>query len=211
MSKANELTGQRFGRLVVLSRAENDKFGKTRWLCQCDCGNQKIINAGSLKRGLTTSCGCVKTEKLKEHNDLKVVDETGNRYGKLVVISRNTDPNKQIDGRAMWNCQCDCGNTCVVAGKLLRTGHVNSCGCGVRSKGEIKINQLLKQANLNFSEQYKIHIQQDLYETSQSHPYYFDFAIFDNNNTLYYLIEFDGMQHFETQDKFWDSEENFKR
>lgn len=150
-------------------------------------------------------------KKLKKYNDSKVVDETGNRYGKLVVISRNTDPEKQVDGRAMWNCQCDCGNTCIVAGKSLRTGHVNSCGCKIRSKGEIKIDQLLKQANLNFSQQYTVYIQQDLYQTSQPHPYYFDFAIFNSNNILCYLIEFDGIQHFETKDKFWDSKENFEK
>ena len=68
MSKPNNLIGQRFGKLIVLERAENDKFGKTRWLCQCDCGNQKIINGSSLLRGLTVSCGCNKLEKLKKYN-----------------------------------------------------------------------------------------------------------------------------------------------
>ena len=39
MANIKDLTGQRFGKLVVLSRAENDKTKHTRWLCQCDCGN----------------------------------------------------------------------------------------------------------------------------------------------------------------------------
>ena len=39
--KRNNLIGKRFGKLVVLNRAENDASGHTRWLCQCDCGNQK--------------------------------------------------------------------------------------------------------------------------------------------------------------------------
>ena len=101
MSKPNNLTGQRFGKLIVLERAENDKFGKTRWLCQCDCGNQKIINGTSLLRGLTVSCGCNKLEKLKKYNEKQVVDETGHIYGLLTVINRNYDESK--DGRAMWN------------------------------------------------------------------------------------------------------------
>lgn len=51
----------------------------------------------------------------------------------------------------MWNCQCDCGNICVVSGKSLRTRHVSSCGCGVKSIGEKEIALLLKNINLNFS------------------------------------------------------------
>ena len=43
MSKVIDMTGQTFGKLTVLSRAENDKYGKAQWLCQCQCGNQKII------------------------------------------------------------------------------------------------------------------------------------------------------------------------
>lgn len=47
-----------FGLLTVLSRAANDANGRVRWLCQCTCGNTKVIAAQSLVRGLTTSCGC---------------------------------------------------------------------------------------------------------------------------------------------------------
>ena len=42
MPKALDLTGQRFGKLVALSKAPS-RSGKTYWLCQCDCGNQKEI------------------------------------------------------------------------------------------------------------------------------------------------------------------------
>lgn len=101
MSQVIDMTNQRYGKLVVLSRAENDKHGKAQWLCQCDCGNQKVINGSSLRKGVTVSCGCHKNQKLKEYNLKHTIDETGNRYGKLVVIGRNTDPEYQIDGRAM--------------------------------------------------------------------------------------------------------------
>lgn len=62
MSKLIDLTGQRFGRLTVIRRAENDKWKKPQWLCQCDCGNIKIFPGNSLKSGLTRSCGCLKHE-----------------------------------------------------------------------------------------------------------------------------------------------------
>ena len=69
MSKVIDLTGKTFGKLTVLSRAENDKYGKAQWLCQCQCGNQKIINGASLRKGLTQSCGCQKLAKLKQYNE----------------------------------------------------------------------------------------------------------------------------------------------
>lgn len=54
MSEFQDLTGQRFGKLTVLERADDyispSGHKMTRWLCKCDCGNQKIINSGSLKR-----------------------------------------------------------------------------------------------------------------------------------------------------------------
>ncbi len=63
--KLRDLLGQRFGRLVVLRRATN-KYG-VRWVCKCDCGQQEtIVHAGNLVRGITTSCGCYRAERLCE-------------------------------------------------------------------------------------------------------------------------------------------------
>lgn len=58
-----DLSGQRFGRLTVIKRAENSKDGGARWLCKCDCGNEIIVKAGSLKSGNTQSCGCFEREQ----------------------------------------------------------------------------------------------------------------------------------------------------
>jgi len=57
-----DLVGKRFGRLVVIRRVDNDKHYNTMWLCKCDCGEEKIIAADSLSRGLTKSCGCLNKE-----------------------------------------------------------------------------------------------------------------------------------------------------
>lgn len=62
MSKFVDLTGQRFGRLTVVSRAENDKRGSARWLCMCDCGKTCIVLASNLMKGHTKSCGCLNLE-----------------------------------------------------------------------------------------------------------------------------------------------------
>lgn len=50
-----DLAGQRFGRWIVLSRAANQGVN-TRWLCQCDCGAEKIVYAGHLRNGASTGC-----------------------------------------------------------------------------------------------------------------------------------------------------------
>lgn len=56
-----DLTGKRFGRLVVIKRAEN-KGEKVAWECQCDCGNATAVISDMLKSGRTQSCGCYARE-----------------------------------------------------------------------------------------------------------------------------------------------------
>ena len=51
----------------------------SRWLCQCECGNQTIVNSGSLRRGLTKSCGCVK-QSIGEHNIEQFFKEASIEY-----------------------------------------------------------------------------------------------------------------------------------
>lgn len=73
MCRFKDLTGQKVGRLTVIKRADsvlkaNGKLA-TRWLCQCECGNTKIVRAEALGRG-TKSCGCLKRETNKmKHTD----------------------------------------------------------------------------------------------------------------------------------------------
>ena len=60
--RLDDLTGKKFGRLTVMSRAKNSKGGKARWLCRCECGNECIVHSSSLKSGNTKSCGCIRRE-----------------------------------------------------------------------------------------------------------------------------------------------------
>src|SRR5436190_2295165 len=54
------LTGQRFGRLLVVSEAEKLPHTRARrWLCQCDCGNETIVFQSNISHGKTLSCGCL--------------------------------------------------------------------------------------------------------------------------------------------------------
>jgi hypothetical protein len=54
-----DLTGKRFGKLVVLSRDKNTKHNQLSWLCQCDCGNKTVVAGYHLSTGHTSSCGCL--------------------------------------------------------------------------------------------------------------------------------------------------------
>ena len=62
MPKFIDLTGQRFGRLTVVSRSKNNKHNEVCWNCSCICQNVKTIRGKSLTSGKTQSCGCFHNE-----------------------------------------------------------------------------------------------------------------------------------------------------
>ena len=66
------------------------------------------------------------------------------------------------------------------------------------SRGEIKIEEILQKAELNFTEEFSF---PDLISSSGK-PLQFDFAVFDDNDELDFLIEFQGIQHYEPKSKF---------
>ena len=66
------------------------------------------------------------------------------------------------------------------------------------SRGEIKIEEILQEAGLIFKEEY---IFPDLVSSS-GRPLRFDFAVFDDNGDLDFLIEYQGIQHYEPKSKF---------
>ena len=63
MPKKIDLTGQPFGRYVVI-REYGRKNGAVTWLCRCECGREKVVSVRHLRRGAVLSCGCLRDEKL---------------------------------------------------------------------------------------------------------------------------------------------------
>lgn len=61
-----DLTGQVFGRLTVIQSEGVNKHGCYLWLCECECGNTKIVNGAELRRGHVKSCGCLSNELARE-------------------------------------------------------------------------------------------------------------------------------------------------
>lgn len=63
-SEANfiSLVGQRFGKLIVQERVENNRYGHVCYKCKCDCGGETIVDVNNLRNGNTNSCGCLKSK-----------------------------------------------------------------------------------------------------------------------------------------------------
>lgn len=184
-----DLTGRRFGKLVVEKMLWETK--PTKVICRCDCGSiTEVINTG-LTSGKTASCGCLQKEIASEIN---TKDWTGVRseYG-VEFIVRSHKNNK---GQWMWSCKCGvCGSDFVALPAKVMNGHITSCGCRKRSSKEEYIKTLLDSINVNYEEQYRIAECRDKYTLP------FDFAVFKDDNSLL-LIEYDGIQHYKPLDLY---------
>ncbi len=113
MRRVIDLTGQRFGRLTVISRSgyHIQPCGRKliTWLCSCDCGNNIVVSGNNLRKGQTKSCGCI----AKELNKTKSITH-GDSYTKLYhvwsqMIQRCTNPKQKkypiYGGRGITVCE----------------------------------------------------------------------------------------------------------
>ena len=143
MAKAlmrKDLTGMRFGKLVVLYvDEERTGNGKVYWWCQCDCGKKVSIQSTSLtrKKNGVKSCGCARNskeaqEKAKITRNSYPQDIKGLRFGRLVVLRKTSmkSTRKCDNGSYLWECLCDCGELCYYSRySLITPGGAKSCGC----------------------------------------------------------------------------------
>lgn len=67
IGKFIDLTGKKYGRLIVIKRVET-KNGSPLWECECDCGKHIKTNSRELRHGHTRSCGCLKKETIIQFN-----------------------------------------------------------------------------------------------------------------------------------------------
>lgn len=193
-SRIKNLVGQKIGYLTVIKPTNERSNGAIVWECQCDCGNICYIPTSNLSNNHTRSCGCKTAELRVENVKLKIENQ---RFGKLVVLKNLPSQN----GESIWLCQCDCGNTVEAVGWHLTSGLKKSCGC-LRSQGEEKIYQLLKENGIPFVTQATF---KDLI-SPKGRNLRFDFYV---NNS--YLIEYDGEQHYLIEPNQHYSKEELKR
>lgn len=119
-SQRSDLTGKRFGRLIVLERTDKKRNRAVLWRCRCDCGNICDKPTGQLNSGFATSCGCGWRQPAVREQQ---------RYGRLTAI-RPTE--RRSAKSVIWECLCDCGSTVSVRATMLTSGHTTSCGCAKR-------------------------------------------------------------------------------
>ena len=137
MGNKIDLTGQRFGRLVVQGEAES-KHNEATWLCRCDCGKEIEASGSSLRNEHTSSCGCLRSDNGRKRSGnagRSAKDLTGKRFGRLTVLERAGS----LGGHALWHCRCDCGNEVDVKSVQLVHGYSKSCGCLKRENGQKSI------------------------------------------------------------------------
>lgn len=185
-----DLTGLTFDKLTVLERTNNKNNKDINWLCQCECGNTCTRTTYQLRnKAHFHSCGCYTKEQAKTINQgYNLIDK---KFNFLTV--KELLPERNSRGDKLWRCQCDCGNKTIVSSCHLINGEVASCGCIKQSIGEKHIEKILKENNINYKKEYTI---------KELNYKRFDFAIKDNNDNIIRLIEFDGRQHYNTNNIF---------
>lgn len=133
-----DLMGMKFGKLTVIRKAEDyvSPKGKheSKWLCKCECGNEKSVRQSDLHSRRTQSCGKCKsalnkTEQKKLYG--KFLDITNQKFGKLTALYRVGQNNKH---HSIWHCKCECGKEKDILIDSLRSGRTKSCGCLVKQK-----------------------------------------------------------------------------
>lgn len=124
MGQLKDITGQKFGRLLVLSQAGRDQWGQVLWQCLCDCGNTVSVRGRDLRTGPTRSCGCYQKERARDAN---MIDLVGQVFGQLTVLR---PAGKNHSGTScLWLCRCSCGRETKVQTGNLASGNSTSCGC----------------------------------------------------------------------------------
>lgn len=184
-----DLTGKIFNKLTVIERDLSKTGGQAFWKCQCECGNIISVGGYELRNG-QKSCGCLQ----KEQKPNNFQDLTGQVFGKLTVIKQDIN----FKERTHWLCKCDCGNIKSINASSLKRGLTKSCGC-INSKGEVLIENILKELQLRYIKQYTI-------KDKPVDKLRFDFAIIDNQSKILCIIEYQGIQHYNCVDYFGGQE-----
>lgn len=214
MANWKQMIGTKVGDWEILERDYNptSKQHSTFFLCRCGlCNKIYSVSKDSLTRGQSSCCNHCKGTKIKQslkENGYSIIDKRipiGTRFGFLKTISTSYYRDDRNKNKKYIRCICDCGKEIEVrVDHLEGTGDRSqtlSCGCKNISNGELKIKMLLDKNNINYIYQYRF---------DDFKQYAFDFAIFDSNNNLIKVIEYDGKQHFKPVLN-WGGEEQFKK
>lgn len=112
-----KLEGRRHGKLVIKGRVSTYEV-----LCQCDCGEECIVDYKNLQNGGRQHCGCERENDLNKRY-------IGMIQGKLTVIAVNKAKTVGKVKRRTFTCRCTCGTVLEVRTDAFKNGNTSSCGC----------------------------------------------------------------------------------
>lgn len=102
-------TGERYGRLTVVSEAMRDQHNRRTFKCACDCGNKTIVTLPRLRTGRTRSCGCIARETVLTRNMSHGLSKTRTYRIWNGLFTRTKDPKnpgyKNYGGRGIQVCE----------------------------------------------------------------------------------------------------------
>ena len=196
------LIGQKFGRLTVLEKTNKQSNNKAYiWKCQCECGNIVELPTDALTRKdhPTRSCGCLQKEKARDFLTQvvnKKIPKIGENINNFIIKDIELRPTNGgcNESWILSNCPI-CGTEKWFQLRYIKNEDTKSCGCISKSAGEEKIERLLKENNIPFQKEFRFQ------DCKYKLPLPFDFYI-DNK----YLIEFDGIQHYDKKNKWHDKD-----
>ena len=134
-----DLTGRQFGKLIVISREENDKWGAANWKCICNCidKNIKIATSKNLRTGRTQSCGCILRNRIKsKHPQWGGCGEIGGHYFSQLK-RRSAGEEFSITLEYIWDLFLKQNRKCRFSGIELRFSTKSTVSDGTASLDRI--------------------------------------------------------------------------
>lgn len=184
--------------ILFLKELKEKKNGHRLGIFQCPfCFKEFKAKVCRIGEGKTRSCGCERAKQARINGHTRLIDLTGQRFGKLVVL--NITSKRTKIGQPIWKCQCDCGNVHYACSSDLKNKKVKSCGC-LLSIGEESIRQILDKMDIHYVQQKTF---SDCINPVTKAKLRFDFYLPDYNC----CIEYDGIHHYKEVKIYKDSVE----
>jgi len=169
---------------------------------QCICGEMfhtTLANFQKNGKNQCNTCGEILRRKNLEYRAYAY------EYVKEYIES-NTDckllSNKYINIDTKLSLRCECGKEYEVSFYCFKNNYQRKCSvCSGKSLGEIRIRTYLENQDINYKSQHRID------DCRHINTLPFDFVILENNSDILYLIEYQGLQHYEAIE-YWGGEEN---
>ena len=203
--------GDRVGEynVLLLRDIETTSYGHRicEFLCPVCEKETFIAKLYHVTSGKIRQCKKCRSKARSGENSVNFKDLLGKKFGKLTAIEYagnhvvGNNLGKPLT-RSVWKCLCDCGNICYKDTNVLLRGLAESCGCcGMKSKGEWRIKEILNKSNIKFEQQYRFE------DCVNIHPLPFDFYLPEYN----ICIEYDGTSHYVPNVYgSWNTEESVK-